>query len=802
MKYLSKVLTLFFVLLVGNTYAAITDGAFSVNQIFDVQYNWSGNTLNASNFIAPYDSNFQTVVPTAGQYFKFIDNGNGTHGLGLYNSDGTLARTIHSTGQITALGSGAIFYIGSGFFGNVITTSQGYSYGASAQFTNMDRSVDSNDLASYSWASTTPLASGQTASSVPVAPNYTAITAAIVTTVTPTSTNSPSGETANKAIDGTSASKYLNFDRANAGFTITLNQGRVISGVKFTTANDFEPRDPTKFSLYGSNDGVTWTEIAKDQSTTLNTISARFTQTALISLTNTNAYVYYFITFPSIKAIDSYGSVAGCQSALGNLACDSVQIAEVTYFYDSNNTTTSVATGTTIKNPGTSGAISSMNTTPTVISSSTTTQTSSTVVRGSSTVTSTTTDGTSTATTNLQSGITTSVTVETRQRGLQTQKTLNINQIFTTTQTTPITKTITTNTPFVITTVTTTPVTTTTVNTPITTETLSDGSTRLVTGAATTSVNTVNEVITTSTNGIRTTTDVSFYDDVQINTNTVTHSTKIDQQSNLLAANKRINNTLDSDVLNRFHGTDYGLQPKTTLIGNESIGWTYLINDNLKSSKVDSYNLNGTRLGVGHELKIAHNHLIGLQFNHLNFILDGANASGTLSKNHLGFYSLFNYTGWLIKTDVGLSHNEYTNFHNLPVLSLSNSGRGLGLDFWSSNRLYSSSIMGFRPFVGLRVESNKRDSIHESGSLLSAMTYDAVKQRNINSELGLRFSTKIADTLNLDTEVSENKNKLRTYTIAGNLPATSNVLAQVQYKQQEQDVYKDKIIQFAIKWLW
>ncbi len=112
--------------------AAVTDGAFSVNQIFDVQYYWSGNTLNASNFIAPYDENFNTVTVTTGQYFKFIDNGNGDYGLGLYNSDNTLARTIHSTGTITALGSGAIFYIGSGFFGNVISTSQGYSYGQSA----------------------------------------------------------------------------------------------------------------------------------------------------------------------------------------------------------------------------------------------------------------------------------------------------------------------------------------------------------------------------------------------------------------------------------------------------------------------------------------------------------------------------------------------------------------------------------------------------------------------------------------------------------------------------------------------
>ena len=33
--------------------ADISDGQFSTNQIFDVQYYWSGNTLNASSFIAP-----------------------------------------------------------------------------------------------------------------------------------------------------------------------------------------------------------------------------------------------------------------------------------------------------------------------------------------------------------------------------------------------------------------------------------------------------------------------------------------------------------------------------------------------------------------------------------------------------------------------------------------------------------------------------------------------------------------------------------------------------------------------------
>jgi len=348
-------------------HAAVTDGAFSVNQIFDVQYYWSGNTLNASNFIAPYDENFNTVTVTTGQYFKFIDNGNGDYGLGLYNSDNTLARTIHSTGTITALGSGAIFYIGSGFFGNVISTSQGYSYGQSAQFTNMDQSVSSSDLTSYAWASTTPLTAGQTASSTPSTPstpstNYvTVLSNTNITSVTPTSNNSPSGEGASQALDGNPSTKYLNFDRANAGFTIKLDTPRVIRGVTFTTANDFVARDPSKYSLFGSNDGINWTTIVDAEAITLS--SSRYTTTSRYDITNNNAYFYYFITFPSIKAIDQYGSVAGCQAALGSLACDSVQIGDVTYYYDTVYTAYTVPTdsGTgTIANPGTAGSVSSL----------------------------------------------------------------------------------------------------------------------------------------------------------------------------------------------------------------------------------------------------------------------------------------------------------------------------------------------------------------------------------------------------------------------------------------------------------
>lgn len=145
--------------------ADITDGHFSTNQIFDVQYYWSGTTLNASNFIAPFDMNFQHPTVSSGQYFAFFNSTTnpGTYGLGLYNSDGTLAQVLHNTGTLQAIGPDALFYVGSGFFGTVITTSAGYAYGQSASFANMDTSVTSAEASSYTWASTTPLGAGQTA---------------------------------------------------------------------------------------------------------------------------------------------------------------------------------------------------------------------------------------------------------------------------------------------------------------------------------------------------------------------------------------------------------------------------------------------------------------------------------------------------------------------------------------------------------------------------------------------------------------------------------------------------------------
>jgi hypothetical protein len=115
--------------------------------------------------------------------------------------------------------------------------------------------------------------------------------------------------------------------------------GRIVTGFTLTTANDFPGRDPTSYKLYGSNNGTNWTLV---QEGSLSLSDNRFATSNMISVTNTSSYVYYYIFFPTTKAGNGCG-----------LDCNSMQIAEITFYYDSNNTTTSTDAGTgSVANPG------------------------------------------------------------------------------------------------------------------------------------------------------------------------------------------------------------------------------------------------------------------------------------------------------------------------------------------------------------------------------------------------------------------------------------------------------------------
>jgi hypothetical protein len=273
----------------------------------------------------------------------------------VYNSNGTLAGTI-GTGKIVNMGPDYFFFVGSdNNTGQLFSGSSGMNNTSGVSWTGtLNPTIQQANTYANATYSTVPLSAGQTATATPNSastptPDWKLIrtnsTPVVISTIFPTSNNSPFGEGATQAFDGNVNTKYLNFDKKNAGVTVKLSQGRVVQKFTITTANDFSGRDPTSYKLYGSNDGVNWTLIKQDS---LSLSEQRFWTSPEIAVANTTAYVYYFILFPTTKAGEGCG-----------LNCDSMQIAEVTYYYDLNDGVTSTDTGSggTPANPGQAGSV-------------------------------------------------------------------------------------------------------------------------------------------------------------------------------------------------------------------------------------------------------------------------------------------------------------------------------------------------------------------------------------------------------------------------------------------------------------
>ena len=341
----------------SNAFGALTDIKFGRYQIADSQWNVSACLNTTTCQIYSKQPGTMYKIPwfngtwswQSGQYVQFGLTGNASYPYEgkVYNSNGTLAGTI-GTGKIVNMGPDYFFFVGNdNNTGQLFSGSSGMSNTGGVSWTGaLNPTIQQADTYANATYSTVPLSSGQTATSTPSnagppAPVPTAIynnsSGVYVIRAIPTSNNSPSNEGPSNAFDNNPYTKYLNFDKQNAGVTIQLNVGRVVTSFKLTTANDAVERDPTSYKLYGSNDGSTWTLI---QQGSLSLSDNRFSVSNDIAVTNSTAYVYYFMIFPSIK----------------NDAGNSVQIAEITYFYDANNTTTSTATSNNIVDPTTAAS--------------------------------------------------------------------------------------------------------------------------------------------------------------------------------------------------------------------------------------------------------------------------------------------------------------------------------------------------------------------------------------------------------------------------------------------------------------
>ncbi|PTQ89524.1 calcium-binding protein [Agitococcus lubricus] len=111
---------------------------------------------------------------------------------------------------------------------------------------------------------------------------------------------SPAGEDVTKAFDDNTGTKYVNNSGASTGVLVDMGTARLITGLGLTTANDAMYRDPTSYSIYGSNTSTS-AGMVLISSGALAPPDARNTAYPDIYFANETAYRYYRIVFESIR---------------------------------------------------------------------------------------------------------------------------------------------------------------------------------------------------------------------------------------------------------------------------------------------------------------------------------------------------------------------------------------------------------------------------------------------------------------------------------------------------------------------
>ena len=120
----------------------------------------------------------------------------------------------------------------------------------------------------------------------------------------------PAGESPLNALDGDIGTKYLNFGKPYSGFIVTPASGpSTLNQIDFYTANDFVGRDPTFYTVYGTNDAITtvdngrsndeqWTLISQGY---LTLPEERDTFGDTVTFANSTEYRSYRVLFPTQK---------------------------------------------------------------------------------------------------------------------------------------------------------------------------------------------------------------------------------------------------------------------------------------------------------------------------------------------------------------------------------------------------------------------------------------------------------------------------------------------------------------------
>ena len=257
---------------------------------------------------------------------------------------------------------------------------------------------------------------------------------------------------------------------------------------------------------------------------------------------------------------------------------------------------------------------------------------------------------------------------------------------------------------------------------------------------------------TTTTEDSSTSTSTTLSNSVDTSVANDSFSGRIDQQSVLNSLNKGLDRSLDMTAF------------RTDGIRTEN-GRMYINGGSAKSAGQNGYAATSRLYGVGVEVNVDKTWAIGAQFNKVNTTLNGVDSTTGQDKTHFGVFSVLDIEGAKLVNNIGYAQNDIKSNRTIRGIDFNNSHSTRGDSIWTSARLYSPDLSGFRPFVGGAVGRQTVGGYTEAGSIQS---YRVVAGENTSyryGEGGVRYEAKVND-FTAATELSVTTDQFKTATVS------------------------------------
>jgi hypothetical protein len=289
---------------------------------------------------------------------------------------------------------------------------------------------------------------------------------------------------------------------------------------------------------------------------------------------------------------------------------------------------------------------------------------------------------------------------------------------------------------------------------------------------------------TTTTSDSAASTATTYSNSVDTSIANDSFSGRIDQQSVLNTLNKGLDRSLDMTAF-RADG-----------IRTEN-GRMYINGGSAKSTGQNGYAATSRLYGVGVEVNVDKDWAVGAQFNRVNTTLNGVDSTTGQDKTHVGLFSVLDIEGAKLVNNIGYAQNDIKSNRTIRGIDFNNSHSTTGSDLWTSARLYSPDLAGFRPFVGGAVGRQTVGGYTEAGSIQS---YRVVAGENTSyryGEGGLRYEAKV-DDFTAATELSATTDQFKTAAVSLSYDVNKHSVVAVSGQRQINPVVSTNLVNLTL----